>query len=209
MHVFSPSKKGRKVWLNSNPTPIAAPPSSPPSGGCAARAKRSRKSPSEPAFRPERSAPGLHVAPWESTSSGRQCRTTISAHDRPARFHLPRGNGRLGGIQDREDRGDVCRRRREQLCSRTARQPPRNDHVARRRRVSLRRDPSRRCLQPHRAILAGRPPASDLDRLMLLTEEAFVRQVRALSDEEMRALEATIHENAPKSFAIDTNTKES
>jgi hypothetical protein len=58
-----------------------------------------------------------------------------------------------------------------------------------------------------RAILAGRPPASELDRLMLLTEEAFVRKVRALSDDEMRALEATIQENAPKAFAIDTSGK--
>ena len=57
-----------------------------------------------------------------------------------------------------------------------------------------------------RAILNGRPPAGELDRLMLLSEEAFVRRVRELSDAEMRALEAVINKNAPKNFAIDSLT---
>ncbi len=59
-----------------------------------------------------------------------------------------------------------------------------------------------------RAILAGRPPAGELDRLMLLTEEAFVRRVRDLSDDEVRALEVTINASGPKAFSLDANLEE-
>ncbi len=53
-----------------------------------------------------------------------------------------------------------------------------------------------------RAILAGRPPAGELDRLMLLSEEAFVRKVREMSDAELFALEETVKRAAPEAFAL-------
>ncbi len=53
-----------------------------------------------------------------------------------------------------------------------------------------------------RAILAGRPPAGELDRLMLLSEEAFVRKVREMSDTELFALEETVKRAAPQTLAL-------